>query len=141
MIKRCFPDVNVWLALAVEDHPHNAAAMNWWNQNHALTGFSRITQISLLRLLTTNSVMGGAPLSNAEAWDVFDSFAADERVRMFSEPAALDDSFRLFSTNALASPKIWVDSYLAACAMANRAALVTFDPAFRNFDVEQLILS
>jgi hypothetical protein len=139
-MKRCFPDVNVWIALAVADHPHHAAASRWWNGNSAITGFSRITQLGLLRLLTTASVMGGVPLSNATAWDVFDAFSADERVRVFPDFPTLDDSFRVLSSTAQSSPKMWVDAYLAAYAIANRATLITFDRGFQRFDVELLIL-
>ena len=53
MTKRSFPDVNVWFALAVADHPHHRPALAWWNEESALAGFSRLTQLGLRRLLTT----------------------------------------------------------------------------------------
>ena len=64
MTKRSFPDINVWFALAVADHPHHSAAIGWWNAATAAAGFCRLTQIGLLRLLTTAAVMGGRPLTN-----------------------------------------------------------------------------
>lgn len=55
-----FPDLNVWLALAVEGHVHNTAASRW---QRSMPGdsrliFSRYTQIGLLRLLTNSAMMG-----------------------------------------------------------------------------------
>lgn len=81
-----------------------------------LAGFSRLTQLGLLRLLTTASAMGGLRLTNEEAWGVYDGFMADDRVRIFPELSALDDVFRSFSGLHQASAKVWVDACLAAHA-------------------------
>jgi uncharacterized protein len=141
MTKRSFPDVNVWFALAVADHPHNQSAIAWWNEESSLIGFSRVTQLGLLRLLTTGAAMGGRPLTNEEAWEVYDEFLADSRVRVFSELLALEELFRSRSAVRQASPKLWVDVYLAAHAAATEATLVTFDQAFASYGVECRILS
>jgi uncharacterized protein len=141
MTKRSFPDVNVWFALAVADHPHHRSALAWWNQESSLAGFSRLTQVGLLRLLTTASAMGGQPLTNQEAWAVYDGFLADTRVRVFAELPELETLFRCKSSLGQASPKVWVDCYLAAHATANEATLVTFDQAFTTYGVECRILS
>jgi predicted nucleic acid-binding protein len=55
-----FPDVNVWLALSCERHLHYPAARTWFEQleDSARACFCRLTQIGLLRLLTTDAVMG-----------------------------------------------------------------------------------
>jgi len=141
MTKRSFPDVNVWFALAVADHPHHRAALAWWSEESSLAGFSRLTQLGLLRLLTTASAMGGLPLTNEEAWDVYDGFLADSRVRVFSELPRLDELFRFYSGVSQPSPKLWVDAYLAAHAAANEATLVTFDQAFTRYGIECRILA
>jgi toxin-antitoxin system PIN domain toxin len=140
MTKRSFPDVNVWFALAVADHPHHGPALAWWNEESSLAGFSRLTQLGLLRLLTTASAMGGLPLTNTEAWAVYDGFLADDRVRVFPELSVFDDLFRSHSGLAQTAPKVWVDAYLAAYAAANEAVLVTFDPAFTRYGIECRIL-
>jgi predicted nucleic acid-binding protein len=67
MTKRSFPDVNVWFALAVADHPHHTAARLWWNEESSVAGWARVTELGFLRLLTTAAAMGGFPLTNAEA--------------------------------------------------------------------------
>jgi len=106
-----------------------------------MVGFSRLTQLGLLRLLTTGSAMGGRPLTNEEAWAVYDEFLTDNRVRVFPELPPLDDLFRLHSALRQASPKLWVDAYLAAHATANEATLVTFDQAFASYGIECRILT
>ncbi len=141
MTKRSFPDVNVWFVLAVADHPHNLAALAWWNEESSLARFSRLTQLGLLRLLTTASAMGGLPLTNEGAWSVYDGFLADDRVRVFPEPPALEDLFRSHSSLRESSRKAWVDAYLAAHATANEAILVTFDHAFTKYGVHRRILT
>ena len=140
MTKRSFPDVNVWFALAVADHPHHRVAKAWWDHEFSTVGFSRITQLGLFRLLTTAAAMGGMPLTNADAWGVYDRFLADERVRVFTEVPALEDFFRIHSGLRQASPKVWVDAYLAAYATSVEATLVTFDQAFARYGIECRIL-
>jgi predicted nucleic acid-binding protein len=93
MTKRSFPDVNVWFALAVADHPFHRLALSWWNEESSFAGFCRLTQL-----------------------------------------------FRSQSNLRRASPKVWVNAYLAAHAAANEAMLVTFDQAFTNYGIECLIL-
>jgi hypothetical protein len=92
MTKRSFPDVNVWFALAVADHPHHRPALAWWSGESSLAGFCHLTQLGLLRLLTTASAMGGQPLTNEEAWRVYDGFyrtAAYEYFRRGPGPAGV----------------------------------------------------
>lgn len=140
-MKRYLVDVNVWFALAVEEHRHHREARKWWEETSGLFGFIRTTQLGLLRLLTSSGPMRGQPLTNDEAWAVYDRFHSDDRVRLFAEVAALDDQFRAFSKNPQASPKLWVDAYLAAHAVANEALLVTFDQAFTRYGIACQILA
>lgn len=93
MTKRCLPDVNVWFALAVEEHEHHALARVWWESMSGVCGFVPVTQLGFLRLLTSAGPMRGKPLSNDEAWTVFDAFLADDRVRLFPELSSLDANF------------------------------------------------
>jgi predicted nucleic acid-binding protein len=60
---------------------------------------------------------------------------------MFPELPALEDLFRSYSSLRQASPKVWVDAYLAAHAAANQAILVTFDQAFSTYGIECRILA
>jgi uncharacterized protein len=53
------PDINVWLALVLPDHVHRERALTWWERQADSIAFCRFTQLGLLRLLTTASVMKG----------------------------------------------------------------------------------
>ena len=111
-----------------------------WENTPGLFGFVRTTQLGLLRLLTSAGPMRGHPLTNEQAWAVYERFLSDGRVRVFPDLPALDQRFRTFSQQPQPAPKVWVDAYLAACAAANEAVLVTFDQAFTAYGVECCIL-
>ena len=52
------PDVNVWVALAVDGHPHHAIAKRWFERlGQESLLFCRVTEMGLLRLLTNEHVM------------------------------------------------------------------------------------
>jgi toxin-antitoxin system PIN domain toxin len=137
----CFPDINVWLAIVVNEHVCNGPAARWWNGDQADdAGFCRFTQIGLLRHLTNTASMNGKPFTNRQAWQVFETLQADPRVRFFPEPPALDAVLKQFSNGNQASPKVWGDAYLAAYAAVNDATVVTFDKGFTKFPVKSLIL-
>ncbi len=137
-----FPDVNVWIALAYRRHVHHPIAKQWLHQEEdSYLFFSRITQLGLLRLLTTEAIMGKAVRSQAEAWEVYEELCADDRVRFIPEAAGFTEAFRRMAQNRLPSPKDWADSYLAAFAASAGLTLVTFDKAFRSRkDVDSLVL-
>lgn len=139
-MKRYLADVNVWFALAVEEHRHHAQARQWWENTPGLMGFLRITQLGLLRLLTSAGPMGGQPLTNQQAWAVYDGFLSDERVRLFPDAPAVDAVFRDFSHTSQPAPKIWADAYIAAQTRVNEAVLVTFDQGFARYGVECRVL-
>lgn len=84
--------------------------------------------------------MGGHPATNLEAWRVLDGFLSDDRVRVFPELPSLEERFRAQSEVRRASPKLWVDAYLAAYGAASGAVMVTFDRAFTSYGVECRIL-
>ncbi|MBL9130731.1 MAG: PIN domain-containing protein [Verrucomicrobiaceae bacterium] len=132
------PDTNLWLALSLSGHTHHAAAAAWLAEEHEPDSllFCRSTQQSLLRLLTTVGVMslyGLPPLSNAEAWAVYDAFIADDRIQFQAEPPGLEKVWKKFAARRMASPKLWMDAYLAAFAITSGAQLVTTDKAFTQF--------
>ncbi len=126
-----FPDVNVWLALAHEIHPHHSLAMSWGESldDDASVYFCRFTQLGLLRLLTNQSMMGRDVLSQSQAWEAYDAFLANAGNRMMEEPGGIDSLFRQYTDRDEASTKQWADGYLAAFARAAGIRLVTFDRA------------
>lgn len=124
-----FLDVNVWLALVHEIHPHHKAATEWSQSlaSDAVVYFCRFTQLGLLRLLTNENAMRGDVLTQSQAWEAFDSLVADPRNRMMDEPAGIDPAFRKQTGSQQAATKQWADGYLAAFAEAAGIQLVTFD--------------
>lgn len=138
----CFPDINVWLAIVVERHIFNKTASAWWNEDQSdAIGVCRFTQLGLLRHLTNGATMKGSPLSNKQAWNVFETLQTDERVRFFPEWPALDGLLKSYSDIDQPAPNLWGDAYLAAYAAVNGATLVTFDKGFARYPIKVLILN
>jgi len=131
-----FPDLNVWLALSVAGHVHNAASWKWLNMvsDDSRLVFARYTHIGLLRLLTNDSVMGQETLPLRGAWAVYDRWLADPRVEFYPEPRDLDAGFRAATAPFAGKPASkWVgDCYLLAYAKETGCTLVTFDRALYN---------
>jgi uncharacterized protein len=123
------PDINVWLALAAPEHPHNLLAERWWRQHEGQIAFARISQLGLLRLTTTAAAMGAKPLTIDEAWRVYDRFYDDDRVTFVPEPSEVENRFREKALGRTASPKVWADAWMLAMASAAGGVLITFDKA------------
>jgi len=138
-----FPDVNVWIALTLESHIHNAVAARWLAGVSAESRicFCRITQLGLLRLLTTEAVMGDEVVTQAEAWNTYDRWLEDTRVTFVDEPPKLEANLRARSQEKRSSPKEWTDSYLVAFATASRLTLVSFDKGLRRKTEDLLLLT
>jgi toxin-antitoxin system PIN domain toxin len=130
-------DSNVWLALALSKHEFHAAARAWLGKRSPHEALlCRSTQQSFLRLLTTRAVLAPyriPPLSNQAAWSVYEGLLADERISWADEPSGLEASWKKFAGGSKASPKLWMDAYLAAFAVAGGHQLVTTDKAFKQF--------
>jgi uncharacterized protein len=133
-------DTNFWLALTLSGHAFHRPVRDWFDGRPARASvlFCRATQQSLLRLLTTEAVVrpyGIPPLTNAEAWKVYDGLVSDRRVAWAGEadPAAIESRWKNLAAGAAASPKLWMDAYLAAFTLAGGHQLVTTDKAFAQF--------
>ena len=132
-------DSNVWLALALSKHAHHVAARDWLEavREPGSVLFCRATQQTFLRLLTNASVLapyGNPPLTNRQAWGAYQALLADDRIAFRSdEPSGLEALWRRFAVRDTPSPKIWMDAYLAAFALAADCRMVTTDAAFRQF--------
>jgi len=139
-----FPDTNVWIALSLEVHIHHSVARQWLSSLPLASrlGFCRVTQMSFLRLLTTEAVMGReGVLTQADAWRAYDRVLENDSVSFLPEPAGIDDEFRSLSSNNHSAPKEWTDAYLAAFASASGVTLVSFDQGFRGKVRNLLLLS
>ncbi len=135
------PDVNVWLALASRRHIHATVCGSWLNSlESGEVVFCRVTQMGLLRLLTHESVMGSDVLSSREAWRVYRTMLADERIQFVPEPFTLEQEWRKLTMQDRPAPKIWTDAYLVAFARDAGMQLVTLDRAMLSIASEALVL-
>jgi len=137
-----FLDANVWLALLWSRHVHSERARAWFERSsEEKFFFCRITQITVLRLLTTPRVMGSDVKTMSEAWALWDRVCADDRIALLADPESIEPEFRQFSALHIASPKIWADAYLVAFAAVAGLKLVTFDRALRPLGADVHVLS
>jgi predicted nucleic acid-binding protein len=90
-----------------------------------------MTQLGLLRLLTTEVVMGDEVMTQPHAWDAYDRWRRDPRVELLDEPAEIETHFRALTRLRQPATKDWADSYLAAFATVGQLTLVTFDKGLR----------
>jgi uncharacterized protein len=130
-----FPDINVWVALAYDRHVHHTTARDWFDDlaPSVRLFFCRLTQLGLLRLLSSPAVMGpDQAKSQQDAWKIYDCWLEDDRVEFLDEPGGIEAQFRALTQSPQASPKDWADSYLAAFAHVSRLAVVTFDRGFQS---------
>jgi hypothetical protein len=136
-----FLDAKVWLALLWSRHVHSERARSWFDQ----TGdeqflFCRFTQITVLRLLTTEKIMGKDTRSMPEAWKLWDRIWADDRVSFLAEPEDLEKESRKRSQLSSRSPKVWADVYILAFASAADLKLVTLDQALKSRSDNVIVL-
>jgi uncharacterized protein len=131
-------DANVWLALATERHEHHTAARKWFTSlREEEAAFCRITQMTLLRLLTSRAVMAEEVVKPREAWELYRKLRRDWRVTFSAEPAGLEGLWVDLMNHPNAGVS-WTDAYLAAFAVGHSFTLATFDRGFRRWT--QLVL-
>jgi toxin-antitoxin system PIN domain toxin len=136
-----FLDANVWLALLWSRHIHSERAREWFEAaGEEQFFFCRFTELTILRLLTTERIMGKDTKTMSEAWSVWDRVWADTRIAFLPEPDDLEKEFRSRSRMSSRSPKVWADAYLLAFASVAGLKFVTFDRALRANDVNLLVL-
>ena len=144
------PDINVWLALAVQEHPHHAAARRYWGeaqlamqaapQIDATLWFCRTTMLGLVRLLCQPKVVGEGALSLPKAFALYQRFRSLPGVGMLQESAACEDKLQTYVTARAMPARLWTDAWLAAQAGAAGVRLVTFDKDFLRFGLERCIV-
>ena len=120
---------------------HSEKAKSWFDQTKdGQFLFCRFTQITVLRLLTTEPIMGKDTQTMPEAWDLWDRIWADSRVLFVPEPEDIETEFRSLSRLKTRSPKVWADAYLLAFASIAGLKLVTFDRALKSHGANVLVL-
>lgn len=136
-----FLDANVWLALLWSRHVHSEKAREWFDHSsEEQFFFCRFTQLTVLRLLTTETVMREDVRNMSQAWDLWDGIWADPRIAFLPEPENLEPELRGRSRLTSKSPKVWADAYLLSFAAVAGLKLVTFDRGLRSRRAEVLVL-
>lgn len=120
-------DVSAWFALVYEAQPRHRALRSWKAGNEDTLALCRVTQMSLLRLLTNHTAMGDDVLTRAQAWAVLNRLGTDAQVTWLSEPPGLEPLWRSLSARDERSHKLWTDDYLAAFALGHGVAFATLD--------------
>ena len=129
------------LALLWNRHADSERARTWFEQvDEEQFFFCRFTQITVLRLLTSEWVMGSDTKSLAEAWSLWDRIWADERVDLLAEPDDLEKDFRWRSRLTERSSKVWVDSYLLAFAAVAGLKFITFERGLQRRGAEVVVI-
>jgi len=137
-----FLDANVWLALLWNRHVHFQIAQDWFDRAGEEQFFwCRFTQISVLRLLTTESILGTDTRTMTQAWGIWDRVLEDPRISLLPEPDTLEQEFRSRSRLTSRSPKLWADAYLLGFSSAAGLKLVTFDQAMKARGADVLVLN
>jgi hypothetical protein len=125
-------DVNVWLALADENHSHHAAAQRYWqNQAAPSVAFCRVTMLGFLRLATHRTVLSRS-LSPGEAWEIYQRYLAQEDVDFVHESPTLEREFQTIACQPGFSSRLWTDAYLATFARSAGCRIVSFDTDFKG---------
>ena len=141
-------DSNVWVALAFDAHPGRAKALEVFARITAdrPVVYCRATELSFLRLALTPAILrayGVAGWTNHDALDLWTRFRSAPNVVFREEPADLRPVWLRLADRSTASPRVWMDAYLAAFAIASRLTLLTLDRDFAaivhdDFDCEIL---
>ena len=129
-------DSNVFLALCLESHPHHQRVHSWLDKlaDGDSVCFCRATQQTFLRLLTVKEWLKEDVCTNEEASAVYRQVCIDERVGFVVEEASgIEDLWLKLASLPECAPKLWMDAYLAAFAMAGGYQLATTDHAFKQF--------
>ena len=138
------PDINVWLALAVQEHPHHAAARAYWDEiggtGMAALWFCRVTMLGLVRLLCQPKVVGKGALSLSSAWTLYQRFRAVQGVGMLAEPGNCDTHLQALVVKGALPPRLWTDAYLSALVLGSGLRLVTFDQDFKRFALPRCLI-
>lgn len=138
-------DTNVWLALTFSRHPfHEAARSAFRNcKKTSQAAFCRATEQSYLRLASTPALLAkyeSTGLTNRDVIGFLDAFHRLPHVTFANETDATRNLWLKLADRQTASPKLWMDAYLAALSISANLHFVTFDTDFRQFQSEGLDL-
>ncbi len=138
-------DSNVWIAAVFPTHPSHEPSRQCLQQaTPAIPAvFCRLTQLSFLRLSSTPTLLkcyGAEGLTNRDVLVALEALLALPQVCEREEPPGGSALWRRLASRDTASPKVWMDAYLAAFAIAGGLRLVSLDHDFEKFEAQGLDL-
>lgn len=142
------PDLNIWLALVVLEHPHHGLARQYWDDSATARAlgqkwhFCRATMLGLVRLLCQPKIMGEGVLSLAQAHSTYRQLRDMEGVAFCPDTESADAVLAAWSMEA-AKPmpaRLWPDAWLAATAETAGLRLVSFDVDFKRFALTRCVI-
>jgi predicted nucleic acid-binding protein len=85
------PDINVWVSIVSTSHEAHRSSTQWLAgvPTHESVVFCRVTQLGMLRLLTTSSVMKNEVMTQREAWAVYENLLLDRRMNLTADSPGL----------------------------------------------------
>lgn len=142
----CLVDSSVWVAWYFPRHPHHEIVAAWLSERSSSSPalLCRATEQSVLRLITTATICraySSPPVTNTEAVAVLANWRSRPHIHnLEAEPEGTRDLWLKLAAIPSASPKTWMDSYLAAFATRAELSFVTLDADFRRFETSGLSL-
>jgi len=141
----CLYDANLWVALAFAAHPHHAIASRHLKARDSSqpAAFCRVTQQAFLRLVSTPLIQrtyASRTITNATAWSKCQDLLALPQILWLDEPVGFEALWQRLAAIPSASPKVWMDAYLAAFAIRHDVEFVTLDRDFKKFEKDGLNL-
>jgi toxin-antitoxin system PIN domain toxin len=142
------PDINVWLALAVQEHPHHAQAHQYWadtQSQHAGTvgpcvWFCRVTMLGLVRLLCQPKAVGKGTLALAAAWNLYQQYRALPQIGLAADASDCEHQLHSLVSSGVLPARLWTGAYLAAQAQSTGLRLVSFDRDFERFALPRCLI-
>ena len=138
-------DTSVWLAVVFTTHPFHQPARKCLQRATPAEPavFCRSTQQSFLRLTSTPALLkayGATGLTNRDALLALGALMALPQVCEREEPPGTSALWQRLASCDTASPKVWMDAYLAAFAISGALRMVSLDQDFKNFSPHRLDL-
>ncbi|UCF99448.1 MAG: PIN domain-containing protein [Spirochaetaceae bacterium] len=139
-------DSNLWIALTFAAHPLHDRAGEQLRRSSPTSPLSiiRIIELSALRLITTPAVhraFGVPYFSNREAIPFLTSLFQQTQCSEIEEPKGTRELWLRLADAESASPKVWMDAYLAAVCIQGGLELITLDSDFLSFKLHGLNLT
>lgn len=138
-------DTSVWVASVFPHHPAYRLAQNELGKatKKQQAYFCRATQQSFLRLITTPQLLrhyDAEGFTNRAALRELQLLSTRPEVAEMDEPPGTEVLWHGIASVDTASPKVWMDAYLAAFAITGNLRFVTLDKDFKNFEKHGLQL-